>query len=54
MIQFITTLEDILTNSGRDDWEIIYHPKLKGYILKIDEVAVFLMRVDTAEGENDE
>lgn len=34
-ISLITTLEDILRNSGAD-WELIYLPDTKTYVLKLN------------------
>lgn len=42
MINFIVMLEDMLRNSGRDDWELIYLPEVKAYVLKIDGTRIYL------------
>ena len=49
MIDFIIKLEDMLKLSGREDWEIIYMPDLDGYILKLDDDAIFMC--DAKKGE---
>lgn len=45
MIDFIVKLEDMLTTSGNDDWEIIYDPEHDGYFLKFDEDVIFMTKV---------
>lgn len=52
MINFIIKLEDMLKASGYEDWEIIHVPVHRGYILKLDGDAVFMMKI-TKEEEND-
>ena len=42
MIDFIIKLEDMLRNSGYEDWEVTYVPELKGYILKLDDDAIYM------------
>lgn len=44
MIDFIITLEDLLTNSGREDWEIQYDPCDTSYLLTLDGTTVRLIK----------
>lgn len=46
MIDFIIKLEDMLKNSGCEDWEIRYVPEYGGYLLKLDEDDIFMSKVD--------
>lgn len=52
MIDFIVKLEDMLKNSGYEDWEIIHAPEHHGYILKLDEDAIFMMNITKKEENN--
>lgn len=52
MIDFIVKLEDMLKASGYEDWEIIYVPEHHGYILKLDEDAIFMMKITKKEENN--
>ena len=44
MIDFITSLELILKNSGREDWEIRYIPDEHCYLLILDGAAVWMIK----------
>ena len=50
MIDFIIKLEDMLTNSGHEGWEITYIPQAKGYLLKLDGDVIFM----TSAGKSDD
>ena len=47
MIDFIIKLEDMLNNAGYEDWEIIYMPDYQGYVLKLDDHAIFMCDAKT-------
>lgn len=46
MIDFIVKLEAMLNNSGYEDWEIMYKPEYEGYLVKLDDDAIFMSKVD--------
>lgn len=54
MISFVCKLEDMLRNSGYEDWEIMYIPDLHGYILKLDGEAIYMTRADKSDAELEE
>lgn len=54
MIDFIIKLEDMLKFSGYEDWEIVYMPDLKGYILKLDGDAIFMCDAKKGWEESDD
>lgn len=47
MINFIIKLEDMLKQSGYEDWEIMYLPEKDGYILKLDGDSIFMSNIKT-------
>lgn len=51
MIDFIVKLEDMLTLSGHEDWEIRYLPSVDVYSLTLDGQKVFIMPDRVAEKE---
>lgn len=53
MINFIVKLEDILRNSGNDDWEIRYYPSDNFYVLELDGDRICMFNLDEKENNND-
>lgn len=51
MIDFIIKLENMLEQSGYEDWEIRYHPEEKIYSLTLDGDVVFMRKVTSKENE---
>lgn len=51
MSGFVVKLEDMLRNSGIEDWEIMYDPTVGGYILKLDGDVIFMTKVCEYEEE---
>ena len=51
MIDFIIKLENMLEQSGYEDWEIRYHPDKKIYSLTLDDVVVFMRKFTSKENE---
>lgn len=51
MIDFIVKLEDMLRQSGYEDWEIRYLPEKKVYALKLDGDIIFMRKVTGKENE---
>ena len=49
MISFIIKLEDMLKQSGYEDWEIMYLPEKDGYILKLDGDSIFISKYRSDE-----
>lgn len=47
MIDFIVKLEEILKNSGNEDWGIKYVPENGGYLLKFDEDFILMTKVES-------
>ena len=47
MIDFIVKLEEILKNSGNEDWGIKYGPEKDGYLLRLDEDFIFMTKVES-------
>lgn len=47
MIDFIVKLEEILKNSGNEDWEIKYVPEKDGYLLRLDEDYILMTKVES-------
>lgn len=47
MINFIIKLEDMLKQSGYEDWEIMYLPEKDCYILKLDGDSIFMSNINT-------
>lgn len=45
MIDFIVKLEDMLRQSGYEDWEIRYLPTEKAYSLKLDGDTILMREV---------
>lgn len=50
-IDFIVKLEDMLKQSGYEDWEIRYFPNEKAYVLKFDGDTVLMRKVTGKENE---
>jgi hypothetical protein len=46
MIDFIIKLEDMLKNSGIQDWEIEHIPQTGGYLLKIDDSVIYMKKLN--------
>ena len=44
MIDFIIKLENMLKQSGYEDWEIRYHPEEKIYSLTLDGDVIFMRK----------
>lgn len=51
MIDFVVKLEDMLKQSGYEDWEIRYFPNEKAYVLKFDGDTIFMRKVTRNENE---
>lgn len=51
MISFIVKLEDMLKQSGYEDWEIMYLPENGGYMLKLDGDSIFMSNINTINNE---
>ena len=51
MIDFIIKLENMLEQSGYEDWEIRYHPEEKIYSLTLDGDVVFTRKNTGKENE---
>ena len=47
MIDFIVKLEEILKNSGNEDWGIKYVPEKDGYLLRLDEDFILMTKVES-------
>ena len=47
MIDFIVKLEEILINSGNEDWSIKYVPEKHGYLLRLDEDFILMTKVES-------
>ena len=47
MIDFIVKLEEILKNSGDEDWVIMYVPEKDGYLLRLDEDYILMTKVES-------
>ena len=47
MIDFIVKLEEILKNSGNEDWENKYVPEKDGYLLRLDEDFILMTKVES-------
>lgn len=45
MIDFIIKLEDLLKQSGYEDWEIRYSPEKRAYILKLDGDTIVMKEI---------
>ena len=46
MIDFIVKLEEILKNSGSEDLGIKYVPEEDGYLLRLDEDFILMIKVN--------
>lgn len=46
MINFTIKLEDMLKNSGYEDWEIQYHPEDHSYVLILDGDKIRMTKAD--------
>ena len=47
MIDFIVKLEEILKNSGNEDWGIKYVPEEDGYLIRLDEEYILMTKVES-------
>ena len=47
MFEFIVKLEEILKNSGNEDWGIKYIPEEDGYLIRLDEDYILMTKVDS-------
>ena len=47
MIDFIVKLEEILKNSGNEDWGIKYVPEKDGYLLRLDDDFILMTKVES-------
>ena len=47
MIDFIVKIEEILKNSGNEDWGIKYVPEKDGYLLRLDEDFILMTKVES-------
>lgn len=47
MIDFIVKLEEILKNSGNEDWGIKYVPEEDGYLIRLDEDYILMTKVES-------
>lgn len=47
MIDFIVKLEEILKNSGNEDWGIKYVPEKDGYLVRLDEDFILMTKVNS-------
>lgn len=54
MIDFIVKLEDMLKQSGYEDWEISYFPQERAYVLKLDNDTIFMRPITGKETTNAE
>lgn len=46
MTEFVTMIEEMLLNSGRDNWELIYIPQEQVYMVKIGGKRIYLWEVE--------
>ena len=46
MIDFIIKLEDMLKNSGYENWEIRYHPDDRSYVLILDDDETRMTKIE--------
>lgn len=53
MSNFCVKLEDILRNSGYDDWELRYDPDVEGYFLKLDGEVIFMTKIGNMKKEKE-
>lgn len=47
MIDFIVKLEEILKNSGNEDWEIKYVLEERGYVIRLDDNYILMTKVES-------
>ena len=47
MIDFVVKLEEILKNSGNEDWGIKYVPEKDGYLLRLDKDFILMTKVES-------
>ena len=47
MIDFIVKLEEILKNSGNEDWDIKYVPEEDGYLIRLDDDFILMTKVES-------